>query len=163
MYKQKTKWAVLSVWGTLLSVSLLFGLGLYIMLAEKDAAYIAWILWGLLAVMCLSAMFFYPREIQIKDGGLNIVFPLRTRTFPLTEIAKAEPYQVTMNFVRICGSGGLFGWWGLFRNQELGRFVVYASELDHVFLVELNDGSRYVISCPDPETMCAMIRDAIRK
>lgn len=59
-----------------------------------------------------------------------------------------------MNFVRTFGSGGFFGWWGWFRNQELGKFMVYASDLDHVFLVEIKSGKNYVVSCSDPETIC---------
>ena len=66
-----------------------------------------------------------------------------------------------MNFARIFGSGAFFGWWGWFHNQELGRFMVYATNLDHVFLIETGKGKKYVISCRDPETMCSKIKNAI--
>ena len=32
--------------------------------------------------------------------------------------------------------------------------MVYASDLDHVFLVEIKSGKNYVVSCSDPETIC---------
>lgn len=161
MYKQKSKWAVRSVLCTVAVVALFLGLGLFFMRDGGNDVYIAFFLWGLLALLCLAAMCFYPLEVQVGEGSLNIAFPLRNKTIPLAEIVKAEPYQVTMNFVRLMGSGAFFGWWGWFVNQELGRFMVYATDLDHVFHVELRNGRKYVISCSDPEAMCSAIRRAM--
>lgn len=39
--------------------------------------------------------------------------------------------------------------------------MVYATDLDHVFHVELRNGRKYVISCSDPEAMCSAIRRAM--
>lgn len=86
------------------------------------------------------SLFFFPLEIQVTPKSLNIVFSLYVKEIPLMDISRAEPYKVTMNFARIFGSGAFFGWWGWFHNQELGRFMVYATNLDHVFLIEAGKG-----------------------
>lgn len=98
-----------------------------------------------------------PSDPQKPEYRISPVF----KEIPLMDISRAEPYKVTMNFARIFGSGAFFGWWGWFHNQELGRFMVYATNLDHVFLIETGKGKKYVISCRDPETMCSKIRNAI--
>lgn len=96
----------------------------------------------------------------VGNGNLEIVFPLRTKKIPLDSIKAVKPYQITMNFVCVFGSSAFGGWWGWFRNQELGRFMVYAANLDHVFFVELENGKRYVISCADSQTMTEAILKA---
>lgn len=159
MYKQRNKWAGRSVIVTILSVALLLGFGLYLLMAATKAVFLSYILLGSLAAICFCSLFFFPLEVQVGEKSLNIVFPMRIREISLKEISRVEPYQVTMNFVRICGSGAFFGWWGWFRNQELGKFMVYAANLDHVFLVELSNGKKYVISCSDPEIMCGEIKN----
>lgn len=111
MYKQKTRWSVFSMIMTLLVVIFFLGAGAY-MVRTGEPLFITALLWGLLIVMCLTSMCFYPMEIQVGEGKLNIAFSFRNKSIPLDEIAKAEPYQITMNFVRVCGSGSFFGWWG---------------------------------------------------
>lgn len=161
MYKQKTQWAWRSVIVTILSVLLFSGLGLYLLTTDTEAAYLSYVLLGSLVILCFCSLFFFPLEIQVTPKSLNIVFPLYVKEIPLMDISRAEPYKVTMNFARIFGSGAFFGWWGWFHNQELGRFMVYATNLGHVFLIETGKGKKYVISCRDPETMCSKIRNAI--
>lgn len=158
MYSQKSKLAIRSVVITVLLALLLLGLGLYFLMFDENSVFESYVLLGLLAAIFLCSLYFCPREINIDANNLNIVFPLRVKRVSLEEISKIEPYKVTMNFVRTFGSGGFFGWWGWFRNQELGKFMVYASELDHVFLVEIKSGKKYVVSCSDPETMCDEVR-----
>jgi len=158
MYKQKSKWATRSIACTILVTALFLSLGYYFFVSDKEA--LGACLFLGLATMCFSALCFYPMEVKVGNGKLAIAFSLRNKSIPLEKITRAEPYQVTMNFVRIFGSGAFFGWWGWFRNQELGRFMVYATELDHVFLIELKNGKKYVISCSDPKAMCDAISSA---
>ncbi len=155
MYRQKSKWATRSIVCTILVTALFLSLGYYFFVNVEETLGACWLL--VLAAMCFSALCFYPMEVKVGDGKLEIAFSLRNKTIPLKKITKAEPYQVTMNFVRTFGSGAFFGWWGWFRNQELGRFMVYATELDHVFLIELENGKKYVISCNNPKAMCDAI------
>lgn len=155
MYSQKTKWAMRSVISTILVIVLFVGLGCCFLISGKETLGIC--LFAALGAMCIGALCFCPMRVRTGNGILEVIFSFRNKTIPLGRIRKAVPYQVTMNFVRFFGSGGFFGWWGWFRNQELGRFMVYASELDHVFLVELEDGKKYIISCSDPTAMCDAI------
>lgn len=62
-----------------------------------------------------------------------------------------------MNFVRSCGAYGFFGFWGWYRNQELGYFFVYATKLDQLILLKLKSGRQYVLSCENAEKMADVV------
>lgn len=158
IYMQKTKLASRSVGYTIAILALLASIGFFLV-SKRDIA-IGCVLWSCLVAWTLCALFFLPRRLELCNGALTIVFPLRRKRIGLSQIEQAKPYGVTMNFVRTFGSGGYLGWWGWFRNQELGRFIVYASDLDHVMLVTMRTGKRYVISCADPEAMSQAIAQA---
>ncbi len=101
----------------------------------------------------VAAAFFSPTRILVTDTNLIIKFSLRSKAIPLAEIKSAVPYQRTMHFARTFGSGGYYGWWGWFRNQELGRFFVYATNLRRLILITTDSGRKYIISCSDPASL----------
>ncbi len=104
-------------------------------------------------ILTVAAAFFSPTRIIVTDSDLIIKFSLRNKVIPLADIESAVPYQRTMNFVRTFGSGGYYGWWGRFRNQELGKFFVYATNLRRLILITTRSGRKYLISCADPTTL----------
>lgn len=48
--------------------------------------------------------------------------------------------------IRTFGSGGLFGYLGLFRSTGLGNFTMYATDLNHLLLIRTSN-KKYVFSC----------------
>lgn len=160
MITQKCSWSSKSISTTILVSILIIGMGIVVWQTREHMIAIAYALWGCYIVMCFATLIFMPLEVKVGDESISVVFSLRQKEFAFKDIQSIEPYQVTMNFVRYFGSGGFFGWWGWFRNQELGRFMVYASELDHVFLLKMRNGKRYVISCSDPAALCAAVNTA---
>ena len=161
MYKQRNKWAWSSVIVTIITTVLLLGLGLYFLITDLGSTCFPYIILGSLAIICLCSLFFFPLEVRINEKSVSVVFPMRIKEIPVMRNSRVEPYKVTMNFVRTFGSGAFFGWWGWFRNQELGKFMVYAANLDNVFLIETCNGKKYVISCNDPEAMCSEIKNVM--
>lgn len=157
MYKQKSTWSSYSVICTIVILALFIGIILYSISTDHENTFITYLLLVTLIAMCVPALCFLPISVQVDKDSLNIAFSLRNKTIPLSEIARAEPYYDTRSLIRTFGSGGFFGWWGLFCNKELGHVMVYATGLKHLFLIELKNGRKYLVSCSDPEALCDII------
>jgi len=103
-------------------------------------------------VLSLAALAFgallAPRGYIVSDDALTIDRLLRPVRIPLATIQSVEiiPAERVSGSLRTLGSGGLFGYYGRFRNQALGRFRMYATRGDGYVLVRA--GQSYVLT-PD--------------
>ena len=68
-----------------------------------------------------------------------------------------SPMPATMAEKRILGSGGVFGYWGWFREDSIGRYMAYYGKASDCFIVRLKDGKNYMLSCIDPLGMMEYI------
>ena len=50
------------------------------------------------------------------------------------------------NSIRRFGSGGLFGYLGLFKSDSLGNYTMYATDLSNLIFIRTNN-KKYVFSC----------------
>jgi hypothetical protein len=55
--------------------------------------------------------------------------------------------------IRTFGVGGLFGYFGKFRNSKIGNMTWYATRRNQAILINLNDGQRIVITPDNPESL----------
>lgn len=62
-----------------------------------------------------------------------------------------------MGALRICGSGGFFGYWGWFKERDLGKYFAYYGKSSDCFLVTLKSGNKYMLGCTEPEEMVDFI------
>lgn len=127
--------------------------------ADHPAA--KWIAAGAFIILCLTALFFMPLSVSIKDGGVNINRPLKTKSIPLNRIASAKLCPPTMAEKRICGSGGWFGYWGWFSEPSIGKYFAYYGKASDCFLVELKDGKKYMLGCEDAPAMVELINSKL--
>lgn len=116
---------------------------------------------GALIVLCLTALFFMPLSISVKNGELNINRPLKIKSIPLSQIASVELYSPTMASRRICGSGGWFGYYGWFKETSIGKYFAYYGKASDCFLVTLKDGKKYVLGCETPDEIIEYINKHI--
>lgn len=117
---------------------------------------------ALLGMMAVSVLFYAPLAIEADDENITIVSAIKRHRIPMREVAKARLFQPTMGAVRTCGSGGLMGYWGLFRESDIGRYFAYYGKASDCFLVELRGGKKYVLGCEDPGDMVAYITSRIK-
>ena len=64
--------------------------------------------------------------------------------------------------VRVCGSGGFFGFFGRFWSRRLGHHRMYATNMRDLVFVERMDGTRFILSPYPADVFVAAIEEARR-
>lgn len=92
-----------------------------------------------------------PRGYTIADGRLTIRRLVRPVEIPLSSIQAVEPLAAERlaRSLRTLGSGGMFGYYGRFRNSALGDYRMYATRGDGFVLVRA--ASPYVLTPDSPD------------
>ena len=114
-----------------------------------------------LVILCITALFYMPLSISVKDGCLNINRPLKIKSIQLNQIASVKLYPPTMAEKRICGCGGWFGYYGWFNEPSIGKYFAYYGKASDCFLVTLKDGKKYLLGCENPTEMLEFINKSI--
>ncbi len=115
-----------------------------------------------LVVMVGFSLFFAPRAISVEGGAIKVLSPFMTHTIPMAEIESVELIQPTMGAVRICGSGGFMGYWGIFSEGDIGKYTAYYGKSSDCFLVKLTTGQKYMLGCENPSEMVDYIKSLIK-
>jgi len=111
-----------------------------------------------LAIFAVSALFMV-RGYEILPGEVRVRRPLGWRVIPLAGLRRAWISPDAMaGSIRIFGDGGLFGFFGLFRDRRLGNYHAYATDPKRALVLELQD-RKVVITPDDPARALEMIRD----
>lgn len=66
---------------------------------------------------------------------------------------KTQKFFPSLGGLRLCGSGGFFGYWGYYTDIVIGNYFGYYGKRSQCILVRLNNGRQYVISCKNPDEM----------
>lgn len=149
----------LSAWS--LSISSIFIVGLFALALLADFWFLTVLDCVILICMCALALYFCPLSVKVDDEAVTVNFPLRRRSFPLSDIASAEDVQPTMGEWRICGSAGFFGYWGWFDNKVIGRYFAYYGRGSECFIIRLRSGQIYMLGCEDHATVLQHIQSRI--
>lgn len=113
------------------------------------------VLWGLLIFSALSIITGY----TLSQADLAIHRLFWTTHIPLAGVNRAyfEP-SICKGATRILGNAGLFGFTGIYKNNRLGRFRLFATDPAHAIVLEL-PGKTIVIT---PATTHAFIEHVHR-
>lgn len=130
--------------------------------AFREGGTIAWITIAAVMVGLLVGILLYmPLSIEVDDTYIIIHTPAKSRRIPLASVEYVRRVSPTMAEKRICGSSGFCGYWGWFTGPTLGRYFAYYGKASDCFMVHLKDDSQYLLSCSDPESVCAFIESKI--
>lgn len=55
------------------------------------------------------------------------------------------------------------GYWGIFREGDIGRYMACYGKGSDCFIIHLDNGDKYLLGCRNPEEMAAYIRSLIKK
>lgn len=102
-----------------------------------------------------------PLSITATDKHLTVNRPLWAKRLALDEISSIALCQPTMGAMRICASGGWFGYWGWFSERDLGKYFAYYGKASDCFLVTMKNGKQYMIGCQNPSAIVDFVQSRI--
>lgn len=148
-----------------------FSLGLTVILTAMIFIAVTFFLWNhvekgvigaiILFFMLISGFLFGPVSIAANDENVIITSYLRRQQIDISNIKSVELFQPAVLSIRIFGSGGYMGYWGIFRESIIGRYVAYYGKPSDCFLIIMKNGDKYVLGCEDPEKMVNYIKSKI--
>lgn len=156
--KQKVVMSTFSLISTLACIALF----LFLIFWDNPPVSIRMMIGGVLGLMLLLGLFYMPLSIGADRYAIYINRSLRVKAIPMQEVKSVRICPPTMGAVRICGSGGFMGYWGWFRERDLGKYFAYYGRSSDCFLVELHSGRKYILGCSNASQMVEHIRSFLK-
>lgn len=152
--KNRVKFSVYSIIITA-AVLILSAVGIVSLVGETDRLVVFCVILGAAIV---SGLYYCPVFVEANQSGIVLHRLIsRPRYFSYAEIASVDTCCPSAGGLRLCGSGGLFGYWGYFSDIMIGTYFGYYGSRSHCFLVKLKSGRQYVIGCTDPAAIVSYI------
>lgn len=111
---------------------------------------VPWLVWGVGVPLVLTLLTygFAPRAYRVSaEGDLRVVRRLfGARRFRIST-AQATAAVFGLGGIRLMGSGGAFGWYGLFWRKGTGRYRAYVT--DRARLVACNGPDGLIVVSPE--------------
>lgn len=154
--KSKVKF---STFNTLFSLLLICGLA--IIAVSTWGTYKFFIVFTVLLILLVFGVFYAPMRIEVDGKNVTVRHIVKKHSIPMDKIVSIEPFQPTMGAKRICGSSGFMGYWGIFREGDIGRYMAYHGKSSDCFLIKMKNGDKYVLGCENPDEMVNYIKSNI--
>lgn len=129
--------------------------GCFAMRHDRAAFFTLLSIFVILLVLCLL---YGPVSIKADADHIILGSILRKRKLLMRDVESVELFQPTMGAVRIFGSGGLMGYWGIFKEGDVGRYSAFYGKASDCFLVRMKNGDKYVLGCENPDAMVGFIK-----
>jgi hypothetical protein len=97
---------------------------------------------GILAIPFL----FSPRGYRLTSTELIIQRPVRNIAIPYNQIIEINQLNWIWKGIRLAGSGGLYGYLGLFYLSGVGKVWIYVTNKNKMILVKCINDKQYAIS-----------------
>ena len=116
--------------------------------AGMTAVIVTYIIFGIVAVWVLLTM---PRYLLLDDKSIVITHPIGQSVILKSDIIEVRAVERSdiRGSIRLFGSGGFFGWFGIFRNNKFGTYRLYCGQLENLYLVKTLT-KKYIISSSKP-------------
>ena len=111
----------------------------------------------------IYAAYLSPIKIIITDDVIILRKMIGKKIFWIKDIESIKPHQLKGSNVRTCGCGGVFGYTGNYYNKGIGKYISYVGNYDQTFLITMNTGKKYLLSCQDSEKFTEIINTKIQK
>lgn len=154
-------WAV-----TIVTLVVLAGTGFYLESLQwpRSMLWLKYLLTIILLTTVIAGVGYMPIRLKANDEKVTV-----RRLFGSLEILLNEVIDTRRIFkseidgsIRTFGSGGLFGYLGRFKNDRLGNYTMYATELNNLILVRTNN-KKYVFSCSCPQEFVEFVNLQIKQ
>ena len=125
---------------------------------EKPAFFM---LLAIYLILVISALFYAPSYIKADTENIILGSVLKRKTIPMRDVAGVELFQPTMGAIRIFASGGFMGYWGIFREGDIGRYYAFYGKASDCFLIRMKNGDKYVLGCDNHDKMVDYINSLL--
>ncbi len=142
--KQKVKFSTYSLIITAV-VLVLSVVGIFSLVGNVDKLTIFCIIMGLATI---AGLYYCPISIEANASGVKLNRLLSgAKCFHYDEIETVDTCYPSAGGLRLCGSGGFFGYWGYFSDIMIGSYFGYYGSRNNCFMIKLKNGKQYVIGC----------------
>lgn len=114
-------------------------------------------------IMIVSALFYGAAYIKADSKYIVLGSLLRGKKILMRNVESVELFQPTMGAIRIFASGGFMGYWGIFREGDIGRYYGFYGKASDCFLVRMKNGDKYVLGCNNPAEIVNYIKSQIKE
>ncbi|MCS7122324.1 MAG: PH domain-containing protein [Archaeoglobaceae archaeon] len=116
----------------------------------------------LLLILFVVVYTYTPKEVVLERSGLVIKKVLGQVVVPYDKIKEVFFFErFNWKTIRVFGSGGLFGWFGLFYIEKIGKVWVYARRRKDLVLIKAD--KNYLIAPEDPKRFIENLKTMINK
>lgn len=110
----------------------------------------------LIAIYAWVWFWFRPTRFAVHPGGLQVIWPLRSRHLPQGEISSVRvmdkpELEREIGWGLRVGAGGLWGAFGWLWTKRRGMVRMYVSRTDHFVWIERVSGRPWLITPEEPE------------
>ena len=113
-------------------------------------------------LMPLFIIFITPLYIVLKDDCIVVKKVIGKIVIPYEVIGLAEAFKIGNGDIRIFGSGGFFGYIGVFSNQLLGKYQSYICNPKDAFMIITKNGKKYAFSCSNRDQIVEYIKHQLK-
>ena len=139
---------------------LFIGIGLYCAFMRDPKGILVFIIF---LILLIPSLYYSPKSIKVDDKTLTINSYLSKHKLLLSNIENVDYYLPMLGNLRICASGGLMGYWGIFRGMDIGNYMAYYGKSSECFLIRMKNGDKYVLGCENPFEMMEYIDSQLAK
>ena len=116
------------------------------------------ILLAVFVVLIFCGLFYGAAYIKVTPENVIMGSVLRSRKLRMRDIETVELFQPTMGATRILGSGGFLGYWGIFREGDIGQYYAFYGKSSDCMLIRMKNGNKYVLGCDNPQVIVDYIK-----
>lgn len=99
------------------------------------------------ALATLAGLYYCPVSVTADSKSVKIHRLLSgDKTFNYYDIESVDTFYPSPGALRLCGSGGFFGYWGYFSDIIIGQYFGYYADRSQSFCIKLKNNRQYVIS-----------------
>lgn len=111
----------------------------------------------------IVGLYYCPKSIQADKSNVTLHRLLSSRkVFNYNSTQAVDTCYPSAGGLRLCGSGGFFGYWGYFSDIMIGSYFGYYGSRSSCILIKLKDGKQYVLGCENPSVMVDYINSMVQ-
>lgn len=112
----------------------------------------------------ITGLYFCPISIEADQSEIKLHRLLsHPKCFAYNDIQSVDTCYPSAGGLRLCGSGGFFGYWGYFNDIMIGTYLGYYGSRSECILIRLKNGKQYVLGCENAVAMANYIKHQICK